>query len=83
MAGLSKGGCRALGLSKPSVPLRSLISTRIFPVRRSTGNRSTVGSSHQSISPVCMAEAAVAWSGMTCHSTRSTKARSIFTPEPP
>ena len=56
---------------KPKVPLRSLISTLIRPVRFSTGSRSAVGSSHQSISPDCIALAEVPSSGLTCHSTRS------------
>jgi len=49
----------------------SVTSTLILPVRRSTGNRSGEGKSHQSISPVCNAPAAAALSGMTIHSTRS------------
>ena len=56
---------------KPKVPLRSLISTLIRPVRFSTGSRSAIGSSHQSISPDCIALAEVPSSGLTCHSTRS------------
>ena len=38
---------------------------------RSSGSRSAVGFSHQSISPVRSAAALVATSGCTCHSTRS------------
>ncbi len=35
------------------------------------GSRSGSGFSHQSTSPACNAAAAVAGSGITCHSTRS------------
>ena len=56
---------------KPRVPLRSLISTWIRPVRFSTDSRSAVGSSHQSISPACIALADVPSSGLMRHSTRS------------
>ena len=71
IAALLNGACRLLVFMNPSVPLRSLISTRILPVLRSTGSRSGVGNSHQSISPARMALAEVPSSGLVSHSTRS------------
>ncbi len=53
------------------LPARSMISVVIARLRRSTGSRSAVGASHQSISPACSAAAAVAASGIVCHSIRS------------
>ena len=70
-AALSNGGCKLLVFMNPNVPLRSFISTRILPDLRSTGSKSGVGNSHQSISPARMALAEVPSSGLVSHSTRS------------
>jgi hypothetical protein len=54
------------------LPSGSAISTATLRLRRSTGIRSVIGFSHQSTSPFCSAAEAVAGSGITTHSTRST-----------
>ena len=61
----------------PMLPSGSAMSTATLRLRRSTGTRSEIGFSHQSTSPFCSAAEAVAGSGMTIHSTRSTR---IFLP---
>ena len=70
-AGLSKGGRRWLGRRNGAKRPAAIVSTVILLLRLSDGSRSGAVSSHQSISPDCSAAAAVAGSGMTCHSTRS------------
>ena len=58
--------------NEPMLPSGSAISTWMFLFFLSTGTRSGIGVSHQSISPFCSAAAAVAGSGMITHSMRST-----------
>ena len=77
--GLLKGACRWLKRAKPSCPVGSGMSMTMSRARRSGGSRSFGGFSHQSTSPDCSAAEAVALSGVTRHSTRSTRAR--FGPE--
>ena len=57
---------------EPMLPSGSAMSTWMFLFFLSTGTRSGIGVSHQSISPFCSAAAAVAGSGMITHSMRST-----------
>ena len=57
IAGLSKGGSSWFMRRQPISPVGSLIEVFRLP---SVGTRSAGGCSHQSISPVCIAEAAVA-----------------------
>ena len=71
MAGLLKGGCRWLKRQIATSPVGSGISTTMLRSLRSTGCRSAVGCSHQSISPLVRALEAVAASGITVHSIRS------------
>ena len=59
-------------------PVLSCTCTVMSGLRRSIGRRSLFAWSHQSISPDCSAAAAVAASGMVCHSMRSKLA--IFGP---
>ena len=57
---------------EPMLPSGSAMSTLMLRLRLSTGTRSGIGVSHQSISPFCSAADAVAGSGMMTHSMRST-----------
>ena len=56
-------------------PSGFICSSTMLRSRRSSGNRSGNGVSHQSTSPDCSAAEAVAASGMMCHSIRSKLAR--------
>ena len=56
----------------PMLPSGSAMSTLMLRFLLSTGTRSGIGVSHQSISPFCSAAEAVAGSGMITHSMRST-----------
>ena len=51
------------------------MSTITLRFLRSNGTRSAIGYSHQSTSPFCSAAEAVAGSGITIHSMRSTNIR--------
>ena len=70
-----KGGCRWLNRIRFTTGSASSFSTASARLRRSSVCSSGVGSSYQSISPACSAAAAVAGSGITIHSTRSTITR--------
>src|SRR5262249_44561015 len=59
----------------PILPSGSAMSTATLRFLRNSGTRSEIGFSHQSISPLCSAAAAVAGSGITTHSTRSASIR--------
>ena len=59
----------------PMLPRGSAMSTATLRFLRNSGTKSEIGFSHQSISPLCSAEAAVAGSGMITHSIRSTSIR--------
>ena len=61
----------------PILPSGSAISTEMLRFFFNSGTRSEIGFSHQSTSPFCSAAEAVAGSGMTTHSMRST---SMFLP---
>ena len=70
-AGLLNGAAAWFGRKMPISPVPLITSTPRLRLRASSGKRSAVGCSHQSISPDCSAADAVEASGMMCHSTRS------------
>ena len=59
----------------PTLPSGSAMSTTTLRFLRSSGTRSEIGFSHQSISPFCSAADAVPGSGITTHSMRSISMR--------
>ena len=74
--GLAVGPCNVLGRRPPNVPYISTGATTTSLLLFSIDSRSGSGESSQSTDPVTKAFAAVAGSGMICHSTRSTMTRS-------
>ena len=72
IASLSNGFCSELKRRIGTTPVLSFDRRHQAAVAAQQRDQVGDGTSHQSISPVCSAAAAVAASGMVIHSTRST-----------